>query len=113
MSDKPEPPGDFEPNPKRYREAAEPHASPEAADEATRAFFDAVGELRLKYHIRDLLMIWGVGVVETDGNEHVAMGISGFGHQSLWESMAAFAYGKEKEAREARIRELLSAPHGG
>lgn len=106
------PGGEFEPNPARYRKAAEPHASPEAASEAVEAFFDEVAELRVKYKIRDLLMVYGLCFTERDGSKTTSLGVSGFGNQTLWESMAAFAYGREKAARETRIRQLLSAEPG-
>lgn len=101
--------GQFEPNPKRYREASRPHESPEAAEEAVKAFFDEVADLRTKYQIGDLLLIWCVSFTSTNGTERGSMGVSGMGNQALWESMAAFAYGGEKASREARIQELLSA----
>ena len=110
MSEKHEKPsGEFEPDPARYRKASEPHTSPEAADEAVGAFLGDVAELRVKHKIRDLLIVYGLCLIERDGSETSGVGISGFGNQSLWESMAACAYGREKAARETRIRHLLSA----
>lgn len=84
-----------------------PHESQVAAEEAVKAFFAEVGELRIKYHIKDLLLVWGVVAAEADGNETSSMGVSGFGNQSLWEAMAAFAYGSQKAENAARIRQLL------
>lgn len=110
MTDPPGPPrGGFEPDPKRYREAAEPHPSPEAAEQAAKDFGDAVIKLRGQYRITDLLVIYTIGLTEADGNEERAMGIFAAGSQDAWESMAAYAYGKEEAARKARIRKLLSA----
>lgn len=102
-------PGGFEPNADRYREASKPHGSPEAADKAIRAFYDAIGELREKYHVKDLVLVYGIAVVEADGEEHNAMGVSGFGTQTLWEAMAAFAYGTYRKQREVMMRGLLSS----
>ena len=107
MTEKQKPLDGFVPDCERYREASEPHPSVEAAEEAVKAFFDEVGALRVKYHMKDLLLVWGVAVIDPDGVEMASMGLSGFGNQALWESMAAFAYGVEKTNRAKRIGELL------
>lgn len=107
MTDKQQPLDGFVPDAKRYREASEPHASADAADEAVKAFFDEVAELRTKHHIKDLLMIWGVAYMAPGEEEVASMGLSGFGNRALWESMAAYAYGTEKAVREQRIGLLL------
>lgn len=101
--------GEFEPNWKRYRKASEPHASMDAAEKAMQAFFDEVAELRVKHQIRDVLLICNVCLIEKDDTETVASGTIGFGTQSLFESMAACAYGTEKARNEERIRRLLSS----
>lgn len=112
MSDEPKPlSGGFKPDPERYRKASEPHASPEAAVEALNAFVDEVAELRVKYRVTNLLLVYTAGMINVDGTEQHAMGSGGFGNQAAWEGMAAFAYGKEKTLREQRIRELLT--HSG
>lgn len=107
MTEKQKPLDGFIPDHKRYREASEPHASVEAAKEAVQAFFEDVGELRVKHHIKDLLLVWGVTLVDPEGEEISSMGLSGFGTQSMWESMAAFAYGVEKARHVERIGKLL------
>ena len=99
---------EFVPNAQRYQEASEPHKSKEAADEAIKAFFKELGELRLKYHIKDLLTIYGVSILDTDCSESVAMGCNGFGNQTLWLAMAAFGYGQEKAAHQQLIAKLLA-----
>ncbi len=103
----------FVPNAKRYREASEPHKSKTAANEALAVFIEELNELRVKHRIKDLLLVYGVSVLDADGNESVAMGTAGFGNQTFWESMAAFAFGHEQTKREQRIRELLSTQTKG
>ena len=107
MTDDQKPLDGFEPNAQRYREASEPHKSEEAANEALEAFFHELSELRVKHHVKDLLLIYGVAVEDADGQEYAAMGTTGFGNQTLWESMAAFAFGQEKAKRQARLGKLL------
>ena len=100
--------GEFQPNAERYRKAAEPHESPEAANEALAAFYEAVGELRVKHRMRDVLVICSVALVEADGTEACGMSTIGYGSQHVWESMAAYAYGRERSNRETRTRELMT-----
>jgi hypothetical protein len=99
---------EFQPNAKRYREASEPHESPAAAQKAIQAFYDELAELRVKYRIRDLYVIYNASVIEESGEETAATGMTGFGTQSLWESMVACAYGVEKQKKESLIRKLLA-----
>ena len=97
----------FEPNMKRYRQAAEPHESNAAAEIAITAFYAELGELRVKHKIKDLLVVYGVNVLDENGDEGCKMGTTAFGTQSLFESMAAMAYGVHKERNAAMMRELL------
>ena len=56
MPDKQQPlPGGFEPDPARYRKAAEPHESRQDAENALKAFYNELSELRVKYRIKDIL----------------------------------------------------------
>ncbi len=102
-------PSEFKSDPARYREASIPHESEAAANEAIANFDKAVGELRVKYQIKDVLVIYGVAILGDNGGEYAAMGSMALGNQTLWESMAAYAYGREKAAREQRIGKLLGA----
>lgn len=99
--------GEFEPNWKRFRAASEPHESTEAAEKAIAAFYAEVGEARLKHKIRDVYLVCNVCLIENDV-ETIANNTMGFGTQSLFESMAACAYGFEKARSEERMRRLLS-----
>jgi len=101
-------PGGFEPDLKRYRQASEPHSTRADAEAAAKAFYDDLAELRVKHRIRDVLVVYSVSFEEND-QELSSFGLTGFGNQTLWESMAAFAYGSEKRSRETRIAELLKA----
>ncbi len=108
MPDKQPPlPGGFKPDPKRYRQASEPHPSRQAAEEAVNAFYDELSELRVKHRIRDMLVVYSVSFEEKDGQESASFGNTGFGNPSLWESMAAFVYGVEKRRREENISQML------
>lgn len=99
---------DFKPNEARYRKASQPHATPEVAQAALEEFYDEVSELRVKYQIRDLYMIYNAAVLLPDGEEKVATGTAGFGDAHIWESMLAAAYGTEKRKREETLRQLLA-----
>lgn len=98
---------EFESNQARYRRACEPHATPEEAEKAVRALYAEIAELRVKYKIKDLYIVYNVALTEKDGSESVASGMTGFGDQALFEPMAACAYGYEKRKREEVIRQML------
>ena len=100
--------GGFEPDAARYRKASEPHESSEAASKAIKAFYDEVSELRVKYKMRDLFLIWTVCEIDENGDEVVSVGSSGFGNQSMWLSMVATAYGALREKHETLMKRLIS-----
>lgn len=104
--------GEFREDEARYRQCSEPHESPEAAQKAIEEFYAELAELRVKYRVRDLYLIYNVAITEEDGTDTVASGVTGFGTQSLWESMAACAYGIEKQKKEETIRKLLAGRDG-
>lgn len=104
---------EFVSDPERYRRASVPHESPAKAQGALDAFCDELSALRLKYRIRDLYAICNVGVVESDGSETTMHGTTGFGSQSLWASMTAYAFGKEKALQEKKLRDLVAAGESG
>jgi len=100
--------GEFEQDMARYRKASEPHKSPEEAQTALDAFCKEVGELRVKYQVRDLYAICSASLLEEDGSESAASTTFGFGTQSMWLPMIAAAYGIEKQKNDAMIRTLLA-----
>jgi hypothetical protein len=99
--------GDFVSNPARYREASQPHASPEAAAQALSEFFKELSSLRLKHRIRDLYCVAQLAIVEAGGEEEVRASTMGFGNDDSFEGLAAMAYGYERKRREERIGRLL------
>ena len=101
----------FQPDLARYRKASEPHKSIDAMKEACHQFYDELSELRVKYQVRDLYVIYNFAVIEDDGSESISAGTTGFGNPSLFLPMAATAYGIEKEAHEELMRKMISGKH--
>ena len=101
------PNGEFAPSMARYREASRPHESPEAGAAAVAEFLSELAELRVKYAIRDLYVIFHVSLIDPSGAENISGGTAGFGAQEVFESMTARAFGVERARRDARIREAV------
>ena len=91
----------------RYAKASRPHESVEDCNKAIENVFDEVMALREKYHIENILVVYTVNINE-EGNTGSSMGMFGGGNHTMFESMAAFAFGAEKQRREEKIRGLLS-----
>lgn len=96
-----------EPNPKLWREMQEPHASIEAANEASRGFYEELGALREKYRMADLLVVCRVRVV-IDGDEREALTPTFYGEWLRAESMAAYAYGHYAGERQQAISDYIN-----
>lgn len=95
-------------NPGLYRRMSEPFASAEEATAAINAFFDDLAALREKHRIADVHVIAKTNAIETDGEEHVSISRYHLGDALHAESMCAYAYGAETQARKALITSLLS-----
>lgn len=99
---------EFESDAARFRKASEPHESPEVGEKTMKEFRREVGELRLKYQVRDILMSYDFGVIEKDGTETVMSSTIGLGSQMMFLPMAACLYGIEKDAHDRLIRKLVA-----
>ncbi len=92
---------------KLFREMSQPHESREALQAAHQVFFDEVLELRKKYKIAHVLLIYADSY-EADGKELELLGASMIGNSMRSESMAAYAYGSLKRQREELLAKMLS-----
>ncbi len=97
------------PDPKLYRQLAEPFESEDAANEAMHAFQTELYELRVKHRIRDLTFVAQFAVDLPERNEVDCTIVNHYGDQSKKVTGLAFAYGKafEEHGRyplQARLR---------
>lgn len=96
----------FEPNNERYRKCSEPRPIAECK-KAMEEFSKELGELRVKYQIRDFISIQATTAIEEDGSASELFTTSGFGSRWTWEPMAATLYGQYKADREEMMRKLM------
>ena len=98
----------FDPNPGLYRELSTPYASVDEANKNLKAFWDDLAEIRKKHRIADLQVVIRVSALSEDGEEGVSIIHGGYGDQTKWESMLAYAFGMESAYRQERTAELLA-----
>lgn len=96
-----------DPNPKLWREMQEPHESIEAANNASKAFYEELGVLREKYRMADVLVVCRVRVA-IDGDEREALTPTFYGEWIRAESMAAYAYGHYASERQKQISDYIN-----
>lgn len=97
----------FDPDPERWRALQEPHESIDAVNAASKAFLDAVSELRVQHRIADLLIVMHVRV-KTDDGERDAMLPQFYGDFLRHEGMAAYAYGEAASSRQQYLSDILN-----
>lgn len=98
----------WEADPSLFAEMSKPFKSAEAANESLEGFTKELTELRKKYKITTMLWTIHVTAMNEEGQEGDCMICSGFGDQSKHESMAAYCYGRESQARQERMMSLVS-----
>lgn len=91
-------------NPARYREMSIPHESPEKLAENVEGFNAAVEEARIKYRMRDVLIVAESSAIGENGKEGEFISTSHFGDQMKAVALAAYLYGKLR----TRFEEILS-----
>lgn len=95
-------------DPENYYKMSEPFESSDLANEAIKQFHDELAELRKKHKIRDVLIVLNGAVRYEDGNVGEYMICNTFGSVMNAMTMAAFAYGQEKENHSEIIGKLLA-----
>ena len=93
---------------KRYRQLSEPFASPEAANKAIEAFFEELGELRVKHRLPDIYCIIAGNVLYPDGNEGEVYTTVSYGDTTKREPMAAWGLGHESARRQELITRIVA-----
>jgi len=79
---------EFNPNPERYKIASEPHESADAAEAALDAFFTALGELREKHHVPEVVIV----AAAYHGDRMPVAKSAAFGDSRLHPELAAAAH---------------------
>lgn len=81
-------------DPDNYYKLNRPFNTPEKANEAIGAFYEAVSELRNKHEIPDVLIVIKGSAIYEDGKAGEFLNLLQFGNQLNGVPMAAYAYGK-------------------
>ena len=92
-------------NIKKYTRLVQP-VTREQGNANIQAFYEALGELRDKYHIPECLCVIKVNVEYTDGEVGEAITSMHYGSQSEAESMAAYALGNARAQMTAKVNKL-------
>lgn len=93
--------------PDNYRKLCEPFESLQATEKALEAFWEEFYELRNKHKIADVLIIYRVNCLDSDGVEGVVTGKFHCGNVELSEGMSAMAYGQAVVERQERMARNL------
>jgi hypothetical protein len=97
----------FKSDPAKYRKMSEPHASMEAINEDLCAFQVAVGALREKHKLRDVIVCLQASYLTSDGEE-VDGGIHfGFGNAMNHEMLLAHTLGMVQADRQEMLAKFV------
>lgn len=91
-----------------YYKMSEPFESADKANEAVGKFRDELDELRKKYKIRDILLVFYDSVRYEDGTVAEFMSTAHFGNSLNCLPMAAYVYGQEQAEHRERINKMIS-----
>jgi hypothetical protein len=92
-------------NIKKYTRLLQP-VTREQGNANIQAFFEALGELRNKYHIPECLCVLKVNVEYADGDVGEAITSIHYGSQYEAEAMAAYALGNARAQVTAEVNKL-------
>jgi hypothetical protein len=98
-----------ESNPARYREMSVPHENMEALDKDLEAFLSAVGELRVKYRLQDVVVLIKTSAI-SNGEEGAFMSSAHMGNAMELEPLLAQALGNAQRDREEMVARALAMP---
>ncbi len=93
-------------NPARYRELSVPFTTTDEANESLQKFFNAVEAARVEFKIPDAYVVAQVSIVYPAG-EGSGFATANFGNSLAAESLAAYAYGRERRKREEAMAKML------
>ncbi len=97
----------FNANLKLFRQMSEP-LPPDKCNENLTAFSREVAELRVKYHLQNLICLATVAIDYGENGEGCAMVSCGmFGDAESWERMLAFQLGIEQAEHRQRINTAI------
>ncbi len=91
-----------------YRKMSEPLASPQVANQALQAFFEAVEKARKEHHIMDVHIIVKINIMNGE-SEGAAMSSAHFGNTLEGAPMCAWGLGQEQASFENSLREYVKS----
>jgi hypothetical protein len=96
-------------NEARYRDLSKPFESAGAFSAAVDAFYQELGELRVKYKIPDVYLIIEARALNAEGEEGQYFTALHYGDSSKMENMTAWAFGQEQATRQALTARILAS----